>query len=212
VEYISLLTELAVLDYVATTPEARPDDPVVATILPDDPDVDVAVVRENLTFLLGQGGRTWKPVDFESPPRTEPRDRRLFLLGVEWAGELWRRHDVPLERAALAAQLLSSFLAVHASKGMRAVRLLVPAPRPLQRELDARLHLATYDPYQVTALVELLPPYLAFLEERALVDGGAVRRALKELRPVQTYLLKRLQADGVEPELTAAIRARWPAV
>jgi hypothetical protein len=210
-EYVGLLTELALLDYLAATRAARPDDPVLATSLPDAPDVDVAVVRENLAFLLGQGGRAWKPVDFESAPRTEPRERRLFLLGAEWAGELWRRHDVPLERAALAAELLSSFLAEHASKGMRAVRLLVPAPRPLQRFLDAQLDIVTYDPYRVAALVELLPLYLAFLEERALVDGGAVRRALKELRPVQNYLLKLLESDRAEPAITETIRARWPA-
>jgi hypothetical protein len=69
-EYLGLLTELALLDYVATTPAPRSDDPAIAAILPEDPTIDVAVVRENLAFLLGEADRTWKPVDFESPPRT----------------------------------------------------------------------------------------------------------------------------------------------
>jgi hypothetical protein len=209
-EYLGLLTELALLDYAATTPAPRSDDPIIATILPDDPTVDRAVVQENLAFLLGEAGRVWKPVDFESPPRTEPRERRLFLLGQEWAGEVWRRYDMPLARAVLAGELLSDFLAAHASKNMRAARLLVPSPRPLRRFLEAELDVLTYDQYPAAALVELLPLYLAFLEERALVEGGAVRRALAELRPVQAYVLRVLESNGAEPAIPAAIRGRWP--
>src|SRR5205085_6792247 len=119
-----------------TASEPRADDPALARQLAAylDPE-GVADIQQNAAALLGTLGREWRGRDFESAPRTEPRERRLGLLGWEWAGALWRQHGVPLGRAGLAAQVLVEFLIEGAAKGKSAQTMLVPARRRLDRFL-----------------------------------------------------------------------------
>ncbi len=210
-EYGSLVADLLVLQYVSTAPNPRADDPALFAEVRCYVETEQEQLEQNVAALLGQSGRSWRASDLESPPRGEPRGRRLFLLAEEWAGEAWRRHGVVLGRAALAADALAAYQDEHASKGMRAARMLVPAPRPLERFLAQQLDVLIYDLYRAGALVELLPLYLDFLVERELIEASAARRAVAELRPVEARLLQDLELARADPALTAAIRARWPA-
>jgi hypothetical protein len=209
-DYADLLVDLTVLEYARTAPHPRADDPALAEqIAPYYDADDLAAVQQNAAALLGTLGRDWQARDFESPPRSEPRERRLGLLAHEWAGDAWRERGVPLGRAALAARALAEFLIEGAAKGKSAQALLVPARRRLDRCLTEHFDILDYREYRAGALVELLPLYLDFLVRRGLMDHGVVRRALAELRPLQDDLVRSLTADHADPHIAAGIRERW---
>ncbi|HLH24108.1 MAG TPA: SEC-C domain-containing protein [Chloroflexota bacterium] len=208
--YADLMLDLIVVEY-ARTDDARPDDPaLVRQLAAYVPAEGVAFYQQNIAALLGTLGRAWHARDFESPPRDEPRERRIGLLGWEWAGTLWREHGVPLGRAALAAQALVEYQIAGAAKGKSAQALLVPARRRLERFLKDQLDVLDYREYRAGALVELLPLYLAFLTARGLLDARAAARALAELRPVHDEFLRKLAADRDDPAIAAAVHERWP--
>ena len=209
-DYADLLTELTVLEYARAAAAPHADAAHLASqIAPYCDADDIQAVQQNAVALLGRLGRQWQARDFESPPRTEPRERRLGLLAHEWAGDAWRQRGVPLGRATLAAQALAEFLIEGAAKGKSAQTLLVPARRRLDRFLTEHFDILDYREYRAGALVELLPLYLDFLVRRGLVNGGVARRALAELRPLQNDLVRSLTADHADAALVAAIRERW---
>ena len=136
-------------EYARTAAEPKADDPVLARQLATYfPPEGVAFYQQNAAALLGTLGRTWHARDFESPPRAEPRERRLGLLAWEWAGVLWREHAVPLGRATLAAQALLDYQVEGAAKGKSAQTMLVPARRRLDRFLKDQCEVLDYREYR----------------------------------------------------------------
>lgn len=205
------LINLQVAEYLATTARPHADDPALrdALALYTD-DIVPQDVANDLAAMLDPSGRTWHARDFESPPRAEPRERRLALLVQEWMGELWRRDDVPRGRAILAEEALIAYLTGQASKGKSAHALLVPAVRRLERFLMDDLGDLDYRPFRAGALVALLPTYLGFLAERGLLEANTVPRFLADLRPARDRFLHGLAANQDDPAIAAAITAGWP--
>ncbi|HEY7063531.1 MAG TPA: SEC-C domain-containing protein [Chloroflexota bacterium] len=210
--YTDLILDLQVYEYVRTTAEPRANDPAldrrVAAYLQSEGRIFCV---QNTGALLGTSSREWKPSDFESAPRTEPRERRLTLLAWAWVGELWRRHGVLLGRTGLAGRALVEYLIEGAAKGKSAQAMLVPARRRLERYLTDYFDVMDYREYRAGALIELLPLYLDFLVERGLIDRGVQRHALADLRPLAEHFLHQLAADRADPAIATAIRARWEA-
>ncbi|HZR98333.1 MAG TPA: SEC-C domain-containing protein [Chloroflexota bacterium] len=212
-DYAALMADLIVCEYARTSPAPRADDPALARQLAAFlPDEAVTHYQENAAALLGTLGRAWQARDFESPPRAEPRERRITLLGWEWAGDLWRAHGAPPGRTFLAGQTLVEFQIEGAAKGKSAQAMLLPARRRLERFLKEQCDELDYREYRAGALVELLPLYPAFLTARGLLDAGAARRALADWRPLYENFLRKLAADRDDPAIAAAIRARWASV
>jgi hypothetical protein len=211
--YTDLLVDVTTYEYARTAAEPRADDPTLARQLATYfPPEGVAFYQQNAAALLGTLGRAWHARDFESPPRTEPRERRLGLLAWEWAGVLWREQAVPLGRATLAAQALLDYQVEGAAKGKSAQTMLVPARRRLDRFLKDQCEVLDYREYRAGAVVELLALYPAFLAARGLLDSGAAARALAELYPLVGEFLRKLDADRDDPAIAGAIRARWDGV
>lgn len=210
-QYGELLGQLRLLAYLAEHPGARPDDPALWEVVSPYLEADPATFRENLAALLGTRGRAWQPRDFESAPRTEPRERRLWLLGWEWLGDVWRHHGVAPSRALLATETLLDYQTDQASRGKpkNAAALLVPAPRRLDRFLGRYLTELTWQPYRAGALLGLLPLYLDFLVRRRLVAASAAPRARAELASVASDLLRVLEHEHVDPALIRDIAAAW---
>ena len=211
-DYGDRLVDVVLFDYLATAPAPRADDAALLALVTPYLELQPESFRQNVAALLGELGRDWHPRDFESPPRAEPRERRLTLLGWEWLGDLWRRHGVPLGRGKLAADALVDYQTQQPGKGKSAEHLLVPAPRRLDRLLTSYVDLFDYRVHRVGALVELLPLYLGFLAERRLVDARRAAHALAALRPVQEAFLEALVRDQEDPPLVAAIHQRWAEV
>jgi hypothetical protein len=209
-DYTDLLSDLIVYEWARTTPEPRADDPALARQLAAHlPPEGVAFYQQNAAALLGTLGRAWHARDFESPPRAEPRERRLGLLAWEWAGDLWREQRVPLGRAVLAAQALLAYQIDGAAKGKSAQTMLVPARRRLERFLRDQCDMHDYREYRASAVVELVALYPAFLVARGLLDAGAARRALEDWRPLHDEFLRKLAVNRDDPAIAAAIRERW---
>jgi hypothetical protein len=210
-EYADLLGEVTVLAHAEQAAAGHADDQRLATQLAEylPPDL-VPYFQQDAAALLGTLERTWRPRDFESPPPSEPRRRRINLLTWEWVGDLWRS-GVPLGRATLAGRTLAAYQCEGASRGRSARTLLVPARRRLDRFVTSLFNILEFRVYRVGALFELLPLYLDFLQRRALITPADRRNAMADLRPLHDDVLHLLDVVQAEPAIAGAIRERWSA-
>ncbi|HLI29254.1 MAG TPA: hypothetical protein VKZ60_19475 [Chloroflexota bacterium] len=213
-EYGELLGQLRLLAYLAERPSTSSDDPALWQAISPYLDADPTTFQENVRALLGTLGRAWQPRDFESAPRTEPRERRLWLLGWEWLGVVWREHRVPPSRGLLATETLLDYQTEQAERGKpkTAAALLVPAARRLDRFLGRYLTELTWRPYRAGALLGLLPLYLEFLVRRGLAGTGVVRRARAELAPLAHNFLRLARREQPDPLLLHGVAAAWDLV
>jgi hypothetical protein len=213
-EYGELLGQLRLLAYLAEHPTTSSEDPALWQVVSPYLDADPTTFQENVRALLGTLGRAWQPRDFESAPRAEPRERRLWLLGWEWLGVVWREHEVPLSRGLLATETLLAYQIDQAERGKpkHAAALLVPAARRLDRFLGRYLTPVEWRPYRVGACLALLPLYLAFLAQRQLVGAGVVQRAREEITPLVRDFLRLMAREQSDPVLLQSVAAAWDLV
>jgi hypothetical protein len=213
-EYGELLGQLRLLAYLAEHPTVSPDDPGLWRAVSPYLDADPATFQENVGALLGTLGRAWQPRDLASAPRAEPRERRLWLLGWEWLGVVWREHPGPPSRGLLALELLLAYQIDQAERGKpkNVAALLVPTARRLDRFLARYLDPLEWRPYRVGACLALLPQYLAFVAHRGLVGTGTVYRARQDLAPLVRDFLRLMAREQPDPVLLQSVAAAWDLV
>jgi hypothetical protein len=86
---------------------------------------------------------------------------------------------------------------------------LCPDRERLDQFLGGKLQLLSYQPHNATAMMELVPAWMRFLQTQGLVDVEFRRRTLGDLKRVADDLLKALSGIHADPTLRKAIE-RWP--
>lgn len=224
-------------EYLDTTPaEERRNPERVADFIASLPTPEDIAEDEFTAYLRRLAGErsSWTQDDF--PVRTSGRaDARipdttvehLVQLSQEFLAHLRWEKGIPFVKGELATKELRRFLAnqeisapARRSKGKKrrkspneplpaAVLPLCPDREQLDRSLYGVMSFFGYQPYKGLAIMEIIPAWLQFLEERGLIDSeahAASRRSLGDLaEQVQIYA----KNEALGPQLIENLALAW---
>jgi len=189
-----------------------------------------AIEPDAVARLLGQirgAARTsWTPEDFDFLARrsreADPGKEKLYGLGLEFLGYLRREEGVPYSKGELARERLHEYLLQRrmgqldaqqpAAKGKRTAPQpvvasgLCPDPDTLDRYFGSLLGFIFPQRYKAAAFLELLPPWLRFLEARGLIGAEQREAAMAGPRAVAANLLVVWEGYQADPALVAGLR------
>lgn len=191
---------------------------------------------EFTAYLLRLAGerRLWRREDF--PVRTSGRmdDRipsttveHLVHLSQEFLAYLRWEKGVPFVKGELATKELRRFLAnqeisspAPKSKGRKgrnapaeplpaALLPLCPDHGQLDKNLYSLMNFLSYQPYKGLALMEVIPAWLQFLEERALIDTESHAASLRSLAELAEQLQIYVAHESLAPQLGENLALAW---
>jgi hypothetical protein len=219
-----------------TPPDERQNAKNIADFIASLPNPEDIVEEEYEAYLRRLAGErsAWTLADF--PVRTSGRtDARipettvehLVQLSQEFLAHLHWEKGIPFVKGELATKELRRFLAnqeisapARKSKGKKgrnaptepipaAVLPLCPDREQLDRSLYSVMSFFGYQPYKGLAVMEIIPAWLQFLEERGLIDSeahAASRRSLGDLaEQVQIYA----KNEALGPQLIENLALAW---
>ncbi len=96
----------------------------------------------------------------------------------------------------------------HAKKFKEYKHLLCPDRERLDRYLAEMFDPVTAQSHNVSAVIELIPAWLRFIESEGLIEAELRERTLRDLAPVTGDLRRKLEASPIDPALALAI-SRW---
>jgi hypothetical protein len=214
-------------------------DPQVTAVTPElaarlaDQELTLATddLNRKLAYLSGRARPAWTPDDFRklgANAKANPAVAALYSLLDAFVFYAHATAGVPWTKAEMAAGELASYLINRArgrlseeeqrpparlqkKKAARALPLspLCPDAKTLDKYLGQLLRLFSFQPYEACALFELLPLWLDFLAESALLDGAAGRETVDSLAYIKSSLLRMVEGALADP-LAAHNLASWP--
>ncbi len=195
-EFAGDLMELMLVDYLETTPDPRPDDPIfleaTAFLLPWKEgwlDWFVPTVTQ-------PEPTEWEIADFFDDMGSEAWRHKFTTMQVEFIAAQWR-NGVPLTRGLLAWHKLGEIFHAQFETVQRSqnrprreqekgrsllVRYLIPDAKQMDKTLGESFSLMGGEPYQVAAALELIPAYLDFIEDLGLIQPNEKRHAIKQIK------------------------------
>ena len=220
--------------YLENTPadERRHPEHLIATL----PHPENFLEDELIAYLLRLAGerRLWRREDF--PVRTSGRmdDRipsttvdHLVHLSEEFLAYLRWEKGIPFVKGELATKELRRFLANQEisspppkSKGRKgrnapaeplpaALLPLCPDREQLDKNLFSLMNFIGYQPYKGLALMEVIPAWLQFLEERALIDTESHAASLRSLRELAEQMQIYVAHESLAPQLRENLALAW---
>ena len=188
-------------------------------------------LNRKLGYLSGRVRPAWTPDDFRelgAKAKANPAVAALYSLLDAFVYYAHATADVPWTKAEMAAGELASYLIDRArgrlseeeqrpparlrkKKAARSLPLspLCPDAKTLDKYLGRLLSLFSFQPYEACALFELLPLWLDFLVESALLDGAAGRQTVDSLAYIKSHLLGMAERGLADP-LAVQNLASWP--
>jgi hypothetical protein len=215
--------------------DASPDDPeLVDRMRPFLPDIDPEKLGDYLDLLQGRDGRQWQLADMHMGPgskRREPVEAEdaLFKLGVTFLGYLYREEKVDFARGDMGREQIVEYLLDRHRGELRrrkspldeALHPNKPAPPPfrppehplcpdrptLDMFIAKMFAPLTRHDYQAVLALEMVPPWLRFLESKGLIDAARRHKTLKELSRLKDDVL-RLTKMAKDPAMRRNLE-RW---
>ena len=213
--------------------EPAADDPeLLAALEPLVDDPSSLLLDDFVSYLAATQERRWQPDQFmfreaaedEAAAEDEPDPARqqLYFLSLEFLGYLRRREGVAYTKGELGRAHLLAYLLERQDGGLGEapeepdwkLNMRVGAAISLcpdRRTLDAYLS-ELLDPqqplaYQATALFELLPAWLRFLDAQGLITSAQRYGVLEDIAPMQRELLRFMEQQAEDPALSRALKA-----
>ena len=229
-EFAEILSGLIIFDYLEQTPNPRPDDPALVERLAPYADTDPARLGRNLAALTGQSGKTWSLDDFGPRVNGDTKSLNLFLLSLEFLGELRRRAGVPYSKGELGRVQLYRYLLARQEgeyeedRGLLAMlerphrkrrkpvgprHPLCPEHLPFDRFLGELLSFINPQFYKAGCVMELVPAWADFLARRGLITASEAEAMLAEIRPLAGDLIKALRSYRADPLLIQSVKEAW---
>lgn len=197
-EFARELMLLLLFKYLEESPDPDPDDPRLKEftehLLQWDEDWLNWFIWTVAQLETGQ----WVPADFTEIVKHEDRMKKIENLLGAFIAEQWRA-GLPLSRGWLAWSEWSEIFkeqtkAFRKAKGKKKAKkkkqaldvagLLIPQSSRMDKILGKSFSFIHGEPYEVIAALELIPAYLQFLEELALIQSADREHALKQIRPL----------------------------
>ncbi len=220
-----------------TPPEMRRDPERIDEMLQNFPDRDNLVEDEFIAYLLRLAGerRLWTREDF--PVRTSGRqdDRippsttveNLAYLCQEFIAYLRWEQGIPFIKGELGVKELREFLSsqeIPSSKQKpksrkaqkssadlhpAAVLPFCPDRKQLDRYLFELASFLNYQPYRALVLMEIIPAWLQFLDDRGLIDAASHAASLRSLHDLANSLQVLLANESLHSRLIENLAVAW---
>lgn len=173
--------------------------------------------------------------DFEASPKRPQEDNpNLAHLVVEFLGYLHREKGVPYTKAEMASSHIRTYIfRRHAGEleyresmlqammreyqgqpepkrpQRKVENILCPDHETLERYMDVFYNMLNSRPYAASAMVELLPEWLKFLESRQLLAPELYQSTWDSLQQLQKDISKVVGKEWDGALLVAEIKRRW---
>jgi hypothetical protein len=159
--------------------------------------------REYLTYLLSAFTRYAHVEEGISPTKTEMARDELYRYFVSRSAGDLGPYSSRGRRGKRRAKK-------HRKKPTTGQHPLCPDPKTLDRFLGEMFGFMSVRHYQASAMFELIPVWLRFLEKYDLVDEEIQKGTLKELSYLGNHLVQYLEANDFDP-LPRQNLEEWPA-
>jgi hypothetical protein len=173
----------------------------------------------------------WDDEEKKDDESSDPGTQNLYRLISRFVGYLRREEGVPYTKGELVRNELFEYF-TRRQEGELAPRLsmleqamlpnkkLPPPPKPSHPLCPERV---TFDVYlskmlgfmselyhTASALFEIVPSWLRFLESHGLIDADQHTKTVEELSPLHADLLRLMKTNRDDPALFSSLQ-RWPA-
>jgi hypothetical protein len=146
--------------------------------------------------------------DFAPDTAREPLDDAIERLTLDWVGTVHQQHGVPLDLLGMAREVLETYLSARADDAAWGHALLIPSAGPLEETLWQNVD---PEPSGVAAFLGLLPTYVDYLVQRAVIDPQAQSRILDNLWRVREIVIGYLRKEFASAALASAVEPiPWP--
>jgi len=220
-DFAGELSEIMLLDYLETADNPRPDDPAFL-------DKAGSLVNWKEGWLdwfvptITQAKSTeWTIKDFLEDINSKEWRKKFDTILLEFIGVEWKK-GVPLSRCILAwHKIFEIFYAqfdtlkktkIRNKKAKKDLlpRYLLPNAKKMDKTLTGSFSIMGGKPYEVASALELLPNFLAFMEELGIIEGSQKQNALGEIRKrIISNMPKVLSYYGGDPILLENLEVAW---
>jgi len=172
----------------------------------DDPawgEVDVHALEQFAARLSAPDDQSWEveanPVD------------NVERLATAFMVSLYENKDIPLGRAHLAETSLVECYERRYDQhpSLDADRLLQLNQGTVRAQLEKMRTFGSSHAHKGAAFFSLLPDWLAFLEDRSLLNAAAVDTTYNTLRPLRSEVAQYLQSFSADPSVGRDVEAAW---
>lgn len=174
--------------------------------------LDANEFEEYLYYLKGVEKHIWKKRDINPKLNKNNWERMLFLLTVEFMGEIHRNTGIPLSRLDLGlTELIEYLIEQGESKNIN-----------VDEEFSFWFQRKTLDKFLVRffdflcprlnragAVIEVLPDFLHFIAKCGLITKEEYNSKIKEIKVLKDTVIKALNNYNFDPILVRNIQDRW---
>lgn len=249
-EFADQAVKFLVFDYIERHPAATAGDAELFERIKFYSRFDAVRINKFIAILSGHPSRQWRRDAFTfKPEKRLSRDRYddpngikipeliqqyLFDLSLEFQGDLYREHNVPLTKSELAREQIVNYVIARLAGELEPRRSMIEAafnkPKPKTRPpefylrgdensvnwlcpdretldlfLGGLFHFFNLQPYKVAATFEIMPFWLRFLETRQLLSAPLREKTVHELRQLVAHLRELFRKMSADPALHAAV-------
>ena len=210
-EFAQQVADYVIFDYLEQHPSLVANDPALLARVDSYIETDREGLARYLAHLTDQAQRAWTSEDFKM--NNKGYKQNLIDLSVEFLGYLKREKGIPYSKGELAREQLCEYF-LRRKKGDlgkrdRQVKIhpLCPDHATLDRFLGELLSIMNYEHYKAVATLELIPAWLRFLVSRQLITDDILDQTLKQLKTLNSMLLKFFRQNSGDPALYLALES-----
>lgn len=172
----------------------------------DDPnwgELDFEFLEQFAARLSGPNDRSWQVED-------DPVEN-IDWLATDFMCTVHEQSDIPLGRGHLAQKtIVECYGRRHEQNpSLDTDRLLQLDQKAVRAQLNEIGSFMSSHPHQRAAFFSLLPAWLQFLEERALLSAAKADTVYQNLRPLRRKVVKSLDNFSSDPTLARDVEAAW---
>lgn len=220
-EFAGELSEIMLIDYLETTENPRPDDPAFldkagSLVEWKEGWLDWFVPRITQAITTA-----WTLDDFLGNINSKKWREKFWNLLLEFIATEWKK-GIPLSRCILGWHQLSEVFYAQfktlkknrkrnkKAKEIFLARCIIPNAKKMDETLAGYFSIMGGKPYEVSASLELLPNFLAFMESFGIIQHSQKQNALEKVRKrIIDNIPNVLSHYGGDPILIENLEKAW---
>ncbi|OQX65151.1 MAG: hypothetical protein B5M51_01540 [Anaerolinea sp. 4484_236] len=220
-EFAGELSGIMLIDYLETTDNPRPDDPVFLDKAGSLVDWKEGWLEWFVPTITQAKSTEWTLKDFLEDINHEAWRKKFHTMLLEFIAFEWKK-GAPLSRCVLAWHKISEIFHTQfetlgkdtkrdkKSKKAFLSRCVIPNAKKMDETLGESFSIMGGKPYEVSAGLELLPNFLAFMESFGIIQHSQKQNALGEIRKrIIANIPNVLSYYGGDPILIENLEVAW---
>jgi hypothetical protein len=219
-EFAGELSEIMLIDYLESSNHPRPDDPAFLEKAGSLVEWKEGWLDWFVPIITQAKSTEWTLDDFLEDINSEEWQKKFRTMLLEFIAVEWKK-GAPLSRCILAWHKI--FEIFHAqfdtlrkkkrdrkSKETFLAHCIIPNAKKMDETLGESFSIMGGKPYEVSAGLELLPNFLAFMESLGIIQHSQKQNALGEIRKrIISNISNVLSYYGGDPILLENLDAAW---